>query len=337
MKASYTDVTEEYTALRETCGLIDYEGMGLVRVSGPGAADYLGRVATRGVDFLLEGQAMAALLLRENGTVIAEVLIHCHAAHYLVEIWPAQAKEATGHLIAEATAYEDVTAQDVSAEYAVLALEGPESFKLARKYLPFPVASMAYRSFATADWGGGRDLVVSRTGITGEYGYKFFVPAADGAELRAELLALGARECGKDALDVCRMEVRFASLEQESAGGQVTPFEVGLQWMIDPGHESAGRLAEDGGRGRTPVCWIAWEASAGRPEPGTAIAVRDAEVGIVTHTVWSPRLGRVIGTGRVDAEVAASGQEFMLAGSGDAIRTVSAPFLTATSLDVPLD
>ncbi|QEV21771.1 glycine cleavage T C-terminal barrel domain-containing protein [Streptomyces alboniger] len=337
MKTSYTDTTEEYTALREACGLIDYEGMGLVRVSGPAAAEYLGRAATRGVDFLLEGQSTAALLLRENGTVIAEVLIHCHAAHYLVEIWPSQAAEATAHLIDAALAYEDVTVQDVSAEYRVLALEGPASFKTAQRYLPFPVASMAYRSFATAEWGEGQGLAVSRTGVTGEYGYKFFAPAAEGARLRAELLADGAVECGKDALDVCRMEVRFASLEHESAGHEVTPFDLGLQWMVDPGREVAGPAAERDGALRSPVCWIADESLSARPEQGTAIAVRDAEVGVVTHAVRSPRLGRIIGTGRVDAAVAASGQDFQLAGSDTAIRTVSAPFLTATSLDVPLD
>ncbi|AYG78686.1 Aminomethyltransferase [Streptomyces hundungensis] len=332
MKSAYTNTPDEYAVLRASCGLLDYTGIGLVRVSGPGAIGFLGHVATRGVEFLLEGQSMTALLLREDGTLLSEVLIHCHTGHYLVEIWPAQAAEATEHLLAGAAFAPDATVQDVSAEYDVLAVEGPASFRVAQRYLPFPVASMGYRSFVTTDH-DGRPLTISRTGVTGEYGYKFFAQAGSGAALRAEFIALGAVECGKDAVDVCRMEVRFASVEHEAADGDATAFDLGLQWMIEPGKEPAGAADHV----RRPVCWVGAEELTQRPERGTALTVSDAEVGVVTHAVWSPRLGRVIGTAQVDTAVAASGQEFALGESGSALRTISAPFLTATSLDVPLD
>ncbi|MFC0842495.1 glycine cleavage T C-terminal barrel domain-containing protein [Streptomyces noboritoensis] len=332
MKTAYTNTHDEYAVLRESCGLLDYTDIGLVRVSGPGATDFLGQVATRGVEFLLEGQSMTALLLRADGTLLSEVLVHCHTGHYLVEIWPAQAAEATEHLLARGALDPDTTVQDVREEYDVLAVEGPASFSIAQKYLPFPVASMGYRSFVTTDHDGG-SLTVSRTGVTGEYGYKFFAPAGAGAALRAELTASGAVECGKDAVDVCRMEVRFASVEHEAADGRATAADLGLQWMIEPGKEPAGA----GDQPRRPVCWVGAEEMTERPSPGTGLTASDATVGVVTHAVWSPRLNRVIGTAQVDAAVAASGQEFALADGGTALRTVSAPFLTATSLDVALD
>ncbi|MFK8912427.1 glycine cleavage T C-terminal barrel domain-containing protein [Streptomyces sp. YS-3] len=332
MKTAYTNTHDEYAVLRESCGLLDYSDIGLVRVSGPGATGFLGHVATRGVEFLLEGQSMTALLLRPDGTLLSEVLIHCHAGHYLVEIWPAQAAEATEHLLTRDTLADDTTVQDVREEYDVLALEGPSSFRIAQKYLPFPIASMGYRSFVTADH-NGRSLTISRTGVTGEYGYKFFAPAGTGDALRSEFTALGAVECGKDAVDVCRMEVRFASVEHEAADGSATAYDLGLQWMIEPGKEpeSAADPA------RRPVCWVGAEEMTDRPSHGAALTVSDATVGVVTHAVWSPRLNRVIGTAQVDTAVAASGQEFALADAGVALRTISAPFLTATSLDVSLD
>lgn len=332
MKTAYTNTHDEYAVLREACGLLDYSGIGLVRVSGSGATDFLGQVATRGVEFLLEGQSMTALLLRADGTLLSEVLVHCHAGHYLVEIWPAQASEATEHLLARGAAAPDTTVQDVSADHDVLAVEGPASFRIAQKYLPFPVASMGYRSFVTVDR-DGQPLTVSRTGVTGEYGYKFFAPAGAGQALRDEFTALGAVECGKDAVDVCRMEVRFASVEHEAADGRATAFDLGLQWMIEPGKEPAGATDQP----RRPVCWVGAEQMTDRPARGTALTASDAAVGVVTHAVFSPRLNRVIGTAQVDAAVAASGQEFAVADSGVALRTISAPFLTATSLDVPLD
>ncbi|MEU5432024.1 glycine cleavage T C-terminal barrel domain-containing protein [Streptomyces sp. NPDC020719] len=332
MKTAYTNPHDEYTVLREATGLLDYADIGLVRVSGAGATDFLGQVATRSVEFLLEGQSMPALLLREDGTLISEVLVHCHATHYLVEIWPAQAEEATEHLLAHGSRSPDATVEDVRAGYDVLAVEGPASFRIAQKYLPFPVASMGYRSFVSVEH-EGRPVVVSRSGVTGEYGYKFFAPAGAGQALRAELLSLGAVECGKEAVDICRMEVRFASVEHEAPGERATAFDLGLQWMIEPGKEPAGAS----GQPRRPVCWVADEQLTEPPAPGTELTVSDATVGAVTHAVFSPRLGRIIGTGQVEAEVAASGQEFALAPADSPVRTVSAPFLTATSLDIALD
>ncbi|MFE0257693.1 glycine cleavage T C-terminal barrel domain-containing protein [Streptomyces sp. NPDC059010] len=339
MKSSCTTTDEEYAALRHDVGLIHYDGAGLLRVTGPDATAYLGRVGTRSVDFLLEGQSTSSLLLREDGSIVAETLIHCRGADYLVEIWPAQASEAVPHLLAAAGGFPDVTAEDISARHTVLAVEGPSSFRIAQKYLDFPIASLAYRSCAAVEWGGGT-MTLSRTGLTGEYGYKFIVPSGAADRLRAELLAAGAVECGKDALDICRMEVRFASLEHEHAGGPVTPFDVGLQWMLDARQDFVGRDALEERRQqehRSPVCWVADASLESAPAHGAVMAVSDAEVGSVTHCVWSPSLSRFIGTAVVEHGVAASGQDFQLAGTGTVVRTISAPFLTATSLDVALD
>ncbi|WP_030674498.1 glycine cleavage T C-terminal barrel domain-containing protein [Streptomyces sp. NRRL B-1347] len=339
MTTHRTTTDEEYTALRQSSGLVDYDGAGLLTVTGPEATAYLGRVGTRSVDFLLEGQSTSSLLLREDGTIVAEALIHCHGTGYLLEIWPDQAPAATAHLLAAAADRSGVTVEDVSSRFAVLGVEGPTSFKIAQQYLDFPIASLSYRSCVSVTW-AGKPVTLSRTGVTGEYGYKFLVPADHAASLRAELIAQGAVECGREALDICRMEVRFASHESEHTGGPVTPYDIGLQWMLDPDLDHTGRQALDERRRephRSPVCWIAEPGLETAPRRGTAVAVEDAAVGTVTHCVWSPRLGRFIGTAAVDRGVAASGQDFRLEGTGAAVRTVSAPFLTATSLGVPLD
>src|SRR5829696_1930475 len=72
MKTEYTDTASEYQAVRGAIGLVDYDGVGLVRVSGDDATGFLGSVATRPVDFLLEGQISSALVLTEGGTVLSE-------------------------------------------------------------------------------------------------------------------------------------------------------------------------------------------------------------------------------------------------------------------------
>lgn len=337
MKKVFSDVEKEYQALRSTTGLVDYEGIGLFVVAGPQASAFLNHVATRTVDFLLEGQVSNALLLRDDGTIVAEVLMHCRGEDYLLEAWPAQAGAARDHLTTSAASHADVTLTDVSDSYRVFGVEGPESFRIAATYLPFPVASMAYNSFAT-DPVDGVDLLISRTGVTGEYGFKLHVPAEHADRVREELISAGATEVGQDALDVCRMETRFANLEGEAAGAEVTPFDLGLQWMVsfDGDFVGAAALQEaKASQARRPVCWQATDETVQVPAAGTAVTVADQPVGEVSHAVWSPTLRRVIGTARLDAGVAASGLEFT---AGDTtVRTVSAPFLVATSFGVTME
>jgi aminomethyltransferase len=309
MKNVYTTAGEEYQALRGGTGLVDYEGVGLFHVSGPNAPGFLGHVATRPVDFLLEGQ-----------------------------IWPAQAEAAGAHLAATAAEFTDVEVTDVSGGSRVFGCEGPESFKVVQKFLDFPIASMAYRSFVSTTH-GNVPLLVSRTGVTGEYGFKLHVPVDHAAELRGELVSLGAREAGLDAIDICRLETRFANLERESGGAAVTPFDLGLQWMVDFGRDFVGadalRERWNAQGARVPVCWQGPEGSGEVPPPGTAIGLADQPVGEVTHGTYSPTLDRVVGTARVDRAIAASGLEFTLGST--TVRTVSAPFLVATSFGVSME
>jgi aminomethyltransferase len=337
MKNVYTDTAAEYRALRTGAGLLEHEDAGLLSVTGAGAAAFLGEVSTRSVAFLLEGQSSSALLLTDDGRVLAELLVHCRADGYLVEVWHAQAKAAKDRLLTAAATNQDVAVADVSARYAVFGVEGPESFRIVDRYLSFPISSVAYRSLVTATWEAGTELLISRTGLTGEYGYKLYVPAAQADTLRAELTAAGAVPAGLDALDICRMEMRFVNIEREGGDAPVTPFELGLQWMVDLNQEFTGRDALVQKRPDTSlVCWVA-DPDTSTPESGRPLTVGGVTVGMVAHAVYSPGLGRAIGTGRVERRVGASGLDFELGDTGRAVRTVSAPFLVATSFGVAMD
>lgn len=338
MRASYTSMEQDYYNLRNAAGLIDYDGIGLFRVSGPGASAFLNEVCSRSTDFLLEGQVLTALALGEDGTVVAELLLHCDGGEYLVEVWPSQRDAAWSHLEKFAESRTDVRLDNVSDTFHVFGVEGPSSFKVVQGFLSLPVASMAYSSFTTETWRGER-LLVSRTGVTGEYGYKLHVPEELAEDFHKALLDEGAANCGSDALDVCRMEMRFVNLEDEGADGISTPFDLGLQWMADFQHEFPGKQVLQEGLANIehkPVCWVAEELQA-PPERGTAVTASDGTVGHVAHSVFSPSLGHVIGTAQVDVKLAASGLVLQLADTTAAVRTVSAPFRIPASFGVPLE
>lgn len=344
MKNVYTDSVEEYGVLRNAAGLLDQSRTGLLSVTGRDAAAFLNQVSSRSVDFLLEGQCSVGLLLDEDAAVLAEVTMHRRRDDHMVELWHAQADRAREHLLRAATGFDDLTVADVSDQLAVLGVEGPRSFGIVDDYLDFPIASLAYRTMAEGRSPAGFPVQVSRTGVTGEYGYKLIVGVEHADDLRAELLARGAVLCGSDAVDICRMEMRFVNLERESDGQAVTPFDVGLQWMADLGHEFTGRAAMverwESGLPTRQVCWTEQAGGTDLEAPtsatGLSVTIDDVPVGRVVHAVYSPSLGRVIGTARVDRAVAASGIDLVLEGTGRVLRTCSAPFLVPTSFGVPL-
>ena len=136
------------------------------------------------------------------------------------------------------------------------------------------------------------------------------------------------------------MEMRFVNLEREGGDGPFTPFDVGLQWMVDFHHDFSGKKALlarwEAKEGRVPVCWSS-NGELETPKRHTPLTIEGCVVGEVTHAAFSPSLERVIGTARVDSAVAASGLKFALGDQGNEVETVSAPFLVATSFHVPLE
>lgn len=339
MKRVYGDTKEEYHALRGGSGLLTYDEAGLIAVSGQGAARFVGTVCTRSADFLLEGQSSPALLLSDGGTVLAEALIHCRGRDYLIEISASAAKPGVEHLLAAAADYPDVSVEDMSDALALLAVEGPGSFRIADKYLDMAISAMAYSSIASTDW-NGTEMWVSRTGVTGEYGYKFYVPTESAETLSKELAEAGAVPVGADALDICRMEMRFVNLDRECGDDDLTPFDMGLQWMVDFAHDFTGKDAVERARNATrqtaPVCWMS-EPGAVLTDDGKALEVEGTQIGRVVSAMYSPGLERTIGVARVSTEVAGSGLVYEVSGTGEKVSTVSAPFLVATSFGVPME
>lgn len=323
-------VIEGYHLIRSGCALVDRSATTVVRVSGSDAAGLLSRVCSRSVDFLLEGQILSALLTTESGTLVAELLVHCLGSEFRLEV---DAERATAVVELLRSAAGDGTTVDTLDDLRVLAIEGPESPAIAQQFVSLRVDSMAYPSFVVETFEGA-PLLVSRTGVSGEYGFAFHVGEASAPALLAALERAGAVPVELDALEICRLEMRFPHLSSEAPEPDATPFSVGLQWMVDFAHDFPGKLAllNHGQNERTtaPVCWQA-DGVRDVPERGSTLVAGGSAVGRVRHALYSPGLDCVIGIADMPLDLAASGLELALP-SGAAARTVSAPFRKATSL-----
>jgi aminomethyltransferase len=341
MTPSRDQLAEQYRVIRHECALVEHINTAVLQVSGSGATGFLSQVCSRSVEFLLEGQILPALLINENGDLVAEVLVHCEGSSFRIEVAHDRAAAAGDRLRATAEASPQVTVEDLG-DIKVIALEGPGSPAIAQKFLSLSVASMAYPSFVTETW-HDHPLLISRTGVSGEYGFKFHARMGVADELAETLVAEGAHPVSQEALDICRLEMRFPNLTQEAPEESATPFTVGLQWMVDFGHDFPGRTAllnrVQNDQPDALVCWQT-EADTDVPAPGTPLLAEGTAIGKVRHALYSPGLERVIGVADLDAELAASGLDLALGALGEPatpIRTISSPFRVATSLGLRLE
>jgi len=201
----------------------------------------------------------------------------------------------------------------------------------------FPISVIAYRSFVRVRW-NGRPLLICRTGVTGEYGYKVYVEPDMAEALWQHLTGLGAVPCGLQALNVCRMEARFVNLEDEAPGDWFTPFDVGLQWMLDFNKDFQGKEALAELRKQGTETEVVLFAAPGRdPLPrGATVLAGEEPIGRVTHSLYSPGLDKVIGVAAIRSEFAASGLELHVKADGQEVPivTCSSPFRVPTSLSV---
>jgi aminomethyltransferase len=279
-------------------------------------------------------------MLRDDGTVIGETTVYNLGDRYIVEVWPGQSLAVWEHVQEHARDRSDVEIYDGTTEFATVGIEGPRAYAIAQAFVDFPISVLAYKSFIAGEW-EGHPLIVSRTGLTGEYGYKLLIPAKAKDLLRERLVELGATECGLLALNVCRMETRFPNLEAEAPGPVFSPFDLGIQWMVDFNKEFVGRKALKSAweRGLLEEL-VCFRAGGHCPVASdTPLLVDDELVGTVNFSLYSPGLDQIIGVARVRSDLAASGLELHIASDSERKRaeTCSPPFLLTKSLSTRMD
>ena len=321
-----TPITEGYEAVRNGRALVEIDHSYL-EISGPGARDLIDRQVSRGIGFLLEGQVLAVLVLDEC-RILAECAVYRTSDGYLLEV-RSDVAEAVAERLGDR---DDVVVAD-RPDLVSIGVEGPYSWQIVADMIDFPISAMAYQSFADATW-NRHSLLMARTGITGEYGYRLIVDTDVATELRDHLIGLGCATTEPGDLDVLRCEMRFPLLGAGTGLEEYTPLELGVQWMVDFEHDFAGLSSlVDSDWSRRAVCWMA-DAGPAAVAVGDAVVIGDEGVGAITEAQYSPRLGGLIGTAVISADLAAAGIDYR---TGDTtITSISAPFMVTKSFGVPV-
>lgn len=329
-------VIAEHTAVRQAVGVFDVSHLGKVRVTGPGAAAFVNSCLTADLDKVGAGQAQYTFCCDEaTGGVVDDIIAYRHADDHVLLVPNAANAAGVARRLGDA-APSGIAVADEHEAYAVLAVQGPRSARvLAALGLP---SGHEYMSFATGRR-DGVELVVCRTGYTGEHGYELVVPAGAVGAVWDAVLAAGepdrVRPCGLGARDTLRTEMGYP-LHGQDLSREITPVQARCGWAVGwskPAFWGRSALLAEQAAGPRRLLWGLEALGRGIPRPGMRVLAEGQVIGEVTSGTFSPTrkvgialalLDTAAGVG-VGAEV-----EVDVRGRPSPMRVVRPPFVTAS-------
>lgn len=333
MPLSYPPGTlAEHRACRHGLAVFDVSHLGTVRVVGAGAHDLLQATLTNDVNRIAPGGTQYSHLLDPgDASVLDDVVVWWVAEDH----FDVMANATNTGLVASALGGEDVTA-----ERALLAVQGPDARSCLAQLWPAAAAVGRHRVLRLPSYCSGEprgrasaECIVAGTGYTGEDGVEIALPGPHAVELWTDLVEAGAAPAGLGARDTLRLEAGLALFGHELGPG-ITPLQAGLGWSVgwDKG-EFRGRGALAAEREVGPSRRLRGIVLEGRrpARQGQVVAKGDRPVGEVTSGNFSPVLERGIALALLASDVSV-GDDVEVALSSGAVpgRVVAMPFVAAS-------
>ena len=242
MPVNYGSQIEEHLATRTNCGIFDVSHMAAVDVIGKDAKSFLEKVVANNVNKLKNnGQALYGCLLNEHAGVIDDLIVYRLDPNYRLVINAATAHTDLEWLTKQASAFGDVKLIPRRADLnnsqnpqGMIAVQGPNALNLIKQAIPeLANAASELKVFhaACVETSLG-EIMIARTGYTGEDGAELLIPLANTAKAWDLLVNAGAQPAGLGARDTLRLEAGM-NLYGQDMNEQTSPLDVGLSWTID--------------------------------------------------------------------------------------------------------
>ena len=242
MPVNYGSQIEEHLATRTNCGIFDVSHMAAVDVIGKDAKAFLEKVVANNVNKLKNnGQALYGCVLNEHAGVIDDLIIYRLDPNYRLVINAATAHTDLEWLTKQAGAFNDITLVPRRADLknsqnaqGMIAVQGPNALSLIKRAIPeLADAANELKVFhAACVQTSLGEIMIARTGYTGEDGAELLIPLENTARAWDLLVNVGAQPAGLGARDTLRLEAGM-NLYGQDMNDQTSPLDVGLSWTID--------------------------------------------------------------------------------------------------------
>ena len=307
MPIQYSSIIEEHKAIRHSVGVFDVSHMGEVTIKGSKAFNFVQYITTNDVSKLSIGRVQYTAMCYEDGGIVDDLLLYKVAEDEFMLVINASNIQKDLDWMHKNNSF-DVQIIDESDEYSLLAVQGPNSNKTLEKLFG-DVLEMEYYHFSKAQF-ENVEIIISRTGYTGELGYELYFKGTEEEALRIwdKIFEAGTKydikPVGLGARDTLRLEMGFC-LYGNDIDQTTNPIEAGLSWITKVkkgnflGRDSLVNIKTNG-VSRNLVAIISDEKIL--PRHGYEIFNNGFKIGDITSGTLSPMLGKPIAMGYVDKD-----------------------------------
>lgn len=344
MKPFYSSKENEYQHLRRGIGLSDWQHLSIVQVKGPDALEVVNRLVLSDATRIPVGRAAATFILNPDGSVFADTYVwNQWEGFFLLAEGPAP-----GALLEFVHAHGKPSTQtsviDAADRLRIFSIDGPFAWELLKELIGVKILGLRYLEVMSQQSIGGVPVEILRAGKTGEFGYLVVCPAASADKVWTALVEKGkdfdAAQCGQEALDLCRLENRFISMQREGTKAS-NALELNCRIMI--GRDKEDYVAADaiqkalaGGVGKRLIGLVLDAPGEFPIEAGAVVGYKNKVVGEIVAADYSYVLGHQVAVAFIENDYAYVGCPYdieTIAGARPA-HTVSAPFIFNKSLTV---
>ena len=333
-------IMSETKRVRSTAGLFDVSHMGEIEISGSDCLNFLNRIITNDADELGEFQVQYTCMCYPDGGIVDDLLIYRLPGKYLLVVNAANTVNDLEWIVDNKLGFAGIVSiENRSDRVSQLALQGPDSQRILDKLVDFDLEKIGYYHSQYAKV-SGKEVLVSRTGYTGEDGFEIYSSVEDTGILWDAILEAGSESeiepVGLGARDLLRLEMGYC-LYGNDIDETTTPLEAGLGWVT--------RLKKDEFVGKDALVKQKESGLTRRLVPfelkGRAIPRQDypilsdgRRIGDVTSGNFSPSVEKSIGMGYVEfgRQTEGTGIEIDVRGKPVEGVIVKSPFVKSTSL-----
>jgi glycine cleavage system T protein len=335
MPLRYGSETAEHLAVRTSAGLFDISHMGEIFVSGAQAAAALDYALVGNLSALALGRARYTMICDAAGGVLDDLIVYRMADEtFMVVANASNVAVVRDALIDRATPY-DAEVDDRSESYALIAVQGPKAQEILYRVTQAPLAELKYYAILAGEV-AGIDVLIGRTGYTGEDGFELFVSSGDAVALWQALTKAGEddlKPAGLSARDTLRLEAGMPLYGNELST-ETTPYDAGLGRVVklDKADDFVGREALTAVAETPPGRTLVGLVAKGRrvPRHGYSVVTTGEQggtpCGVVTSGAPSPTLGKPIAMAYLDTGTGTADLAVDIRGKHEPVDVVSLPF-----------
>ena len=233
MPIEYSGIIDEHMTVCNGVGVFDVSHMGEFWVKGPNALEFLQQVTSNNVAILPIGKAQYTCFPNEEGGIVDDLLVyHYEEEKYLLVVNAANIEKDWNWCVSHNTVGAEL--ENSSDSMAQLAIQGPKATEVLQRLTPVNLSEIPYYAYATGEFAGCSNVIISNTGYTGAGGFELYFYPEDGKKIWDAIFEAGAPEgikpIGLGARDTLRLEMGFC-LYGNDLSDTTSPLEAGLGWI----------------------------------------------------------------------------------------------------------